>query len=92
MLGEIDVSLLFQTDNDLIDMRQNIHQVFFDIFQEGFRKFIHGEWKKARNILKQVEAIKRSYDGPTKLIVDFMEKHNFEAPADWQGFRREEEH
>ena len=52
MLGEIDVSLLFQTDNDLIDMRQNIHQVFFDIFQEGFRNFIHGEWKKARKILK----------------------------------------
>ena len=52
MLGEIDVSLLFQTDNDLIDMRQNIHQVFFDIFQEGFRNFIYGEWKKARKILK----------------------------------------
>jgi len=27
MLGEIDVALLFQTDNDLIEMRKNYHQV-----------------------------------------------------------------
>jgi len=25
MVGEIDVALLFQTDNDLIEMRENYH-------------------------------------------------------------------
>ena len=52
MLGEIDVALLFLTDSDLIEMRKGFPQVFFDVFNEGFKFFVEGDWKLAKKILK----------------------------------------
>ena len=51
MLGEIDVALLFQTDADLIEMRSSFPQAFFDVFNEGFKNFLRGDFKRARKML-----------------------------------------
>ena len=91
MLGEIDVALLFQTDSDLIEMRSYFPQVFFDVFNEGFKFFIKGDWKMAKKILKQIEFVKKVPDTPTILLLDFMGKTNFVAPADWKGYRMAED-
>ena len=65
MQGEVAVALLFQTDPDIIEMRKNYLQVFFDVFNQGFKNFLKGDWKVARRMLKQVESIKKSPDGPS---------------------------
>lgn len=90
MLGEIDVALLFQTDVDLLEMRQMFPQVFFDVFNEGFKNFLKGDFKRARKMLMQVEFIKKSVDGPTKVLMDFMKETNFEKPENWPGYRLQE--
>ena len=87
MLGEIDVALLFQTDNDLIEMRSKFNQAFYDVFNEAFKCFIAGNWKMARKMFKQVESIKRMQDQPTRVLLDYMERTDFEPPEDWQGHR-----
>ena len=87
MLGEIDVALLFQTDQDLIEMRSSYPQAFFDVFNEGFKNFLRGDFKRARKMLLQVEFIKKGQDGPTKVLMDFMKETNFETPENWPGYR-----
>ena len=89
MLGEIDVALLFQTDTDLLEMRQSYPQVFFDIFNEGFNYFLKGDFKRARKLLMQIAFIKKD-DGPTKELMDFMKETNFETPKGWPGYRLQE--
>lgn len=91
MLGEIDVALLFQTDSDLIEMRKNFHQVFFDVFNDGFKQFIEGNWSRARKQFRQVESIKRSPDTPTKNLLEFMAKYDYVCPPDWKGYRLQSE-
>ena len=68
-------------------MRQMFPQVFFDVFNEGFKHFLKGDFKRARKMLMQVDFIKRSADGPTKVLMDFMKETNFETPANWPGYR-----
>ena len=89
MLGEIDVALLFQTDTDLLEMRQSYPQVFFDVFNEGFNYFLKGDFKRARKLLMQIAFIKKD-DGPTKELMDFMKETNFETPKGWPGYRLQE--
>ena len=43
-MGEIDIALLFKTDSDLIEMRKNLSQAFFEVFNDGFKNFINGNW------------------------------------------------
>ena len=90
MLGEIDVALLFQTDNDLLEMRRPFSQVFFDVFNDAFQNFKNGNWSRARKQFRQIESIKKSPDTPTQVLLDYMAKYNYEAPADWPGYRVEE--
>ena len=71
-LGEIDVALLFQTDVDLLEMRSCFPEAFFDVFNEGFKNFLKGDFKRARKLFMQVEFIKKMPDGPTKEIMEFM--------------------
>ena len=40
-------------------------QVFLDVFNEGFKNFIGGNWNRARKQLRQVESIKRMPDTPS---------------------------
>jgi len=87
MLGEIDVALLFQTDNDLIEMRKHFHRVFFDVFNEGFRNFISGNWTRAQKQFRQIETLKRAPDRPTQVLLEFMARTNFVCPDDWKGMR-----
>ena len=49
-LGEIDVALLFQTDVDLLEMRSCFPEAFFDVFNEGFKNFLKGDFKRARKL------------------------------------------
>lgn len=65
--------------------------MFLDVFNEGFKNFIGGNWNRARKQLRQVESIKRMPDRPSQILLEYMEKWKFEAPADWRGYRVQED-
>lgn len=71
-------------------MRVNYPQVFFDVFNEGFKNFLKGDFKKARKVLMQMEFLKKPADQPTKVLMDFMKETNFETPENWPGYRLQE--
>jgi hypothetical protein len=78
--GQINVSAKFETDRDLIEMRKmypevrvvislNCLQRFFEVFNEGFQKYIEGDWGKARQIFETVEEHKQMVDYPTRNLL-----------------------
>ena len=85
--GEIQVSGLFETDKDLIEMRSKFTQAFFDTFSDGFRMYIEGNWHLANKILKSVQMLKKMPDGPSESLMKVMKEHDFKAPEDWPGYR-----
>ena len=70
-----------------------VTEAFLNRFREGFRAYQAGDWPTARAVLQECCAARRSLtgeplsDGPSTTLLDFMAKHNFSAPEDWQGYR-----
>lgn len=42
--GEFEVSGLFHTDEDLIEMRAPFKKEFYDTFKLGYEAYIEGDW------------------------------------------------
>lgn len=85
--GEIQVSGLFSTDQDLLIMRQNYSSQFFETFKQGFELYQEGYWAEAMVLLKGSHKLKGDIDGPATNILEFMARHNYLAPDNWNGVR-----
>ena len=57
------------------------------MFNEGFKNYQAGNWKRARKQFRQIESIKREHDTPTNILLEFMSQTNYEPPEDWKGYR-----
>lgn len=84
--NDFKCSLFFQLDNDLLLMTNQISEIFKNKFNEGYCKYIDGEWLKAKELLTE-SFTNSSEDGPTYTILKYMEGHNFYAGVDWPGYR-----
>ena len=87
MSREVDLWRLFEEDAQLAAMRRNHNPKFQDIFREGFTCYIKGDWKNAKRILMFAQEAKNEFDGPINTILEFIDDHKGEPPADWAGFR-----
>ena len=58
------------------------------MFNDGFKNFVKGDWRRARKMFRQVEQVKRAADRPTEVLMEFMAETNYEAPDDWLGYRK----
>lgn len=58
-------------------MRREYTQVFYDVFNEAFKNYTKGNWERARKQFRQVESLKRAPDGPSKVLIEYMERYNF---------------
>ena len=87
-MGEIQVSGLFETDRDLLEMRSKFTQAFFDTFNDGFSLYKRGDWDLARKVLRTVAMVKKMPDLPSENLIKVMEAHDFKAPEDWPGYRQ----
>jgi len=87
LAGEIQVSGLFETDLDLIEIRAPFKSAFFERFAQGYAHYEKGTWVEAKSIFETIPDVKGSEDFPAKNLLSVMEEHNFKAPADWQGYR-----
>lgn len=69
------------------EMRERFTVEFLQIFKMGFKNYIEGEWSVARGFFLRACRILGCPDGPCESLLAFMSKTNFEAPADWRGYR-----
>ena len=77
---------------DIALMRKRVSEEFLNDFHRAFQKYERGEWNEARTLLHKTRK-RVSYngeeieDGPTKSLLAVMERTNYRAPSDWNGFR-----
>ena len=75
----------FEDDEDLkIIIVYN--ELFRNVFDFAFKKYIEGKWEESREKLEECLNILKN-DGPGLVLLNFIEKFNFKSPDDWKGFR-----
>jgi len=83
----LHASTKFETDKDLIEMRKPFSDKFYEVFNEGYKYYIDGDWKKCKEIFETVESVKGFVDYPTRNLLIILEEHHNVAPKDWEGYR-----
>ena len=51
--------------------------------------YIKGDWQKARDIFHETMRSSNDQDGPSKFLINLLDKHGGTAPHDWQGYRED---
>jgi len=89
-----DTVEIFQKDPDLLYLREHVNEKFLNIFKQGLEKYLEGKWKESKQFLDQSNEMMKTMspsfingDGPSLTLLEYMEERNWEAPADWKGFR-----
>lgn len=78
---------LWKHDSDLNLIRSHFSSSQRTAWESGFQAYISGDWKGACLEFQNVKKLAaRSRDGPSSFLLALMEKSNFEAPEDWEGF------
>ena len=79
-------SKLIENDIDLmLLLRSDSNQEFREKFDKGFEMYISGDWKSSKKFF--LEALEIREDNPIDTLMNFMEKNNFVAEENWNGFR-----
>jgi hypothetical protein len=56
------------------------------VFSSAIIAYTRGEWADAKAKAEEALTLKVE-DGPSMTLLDTMRRTDFQAPADWQGFR-----
>eukprot|EP00927_Polykrikos_kofoidii_P002837 TRINITY_DN11134_c0_g1_i1.p1 TRINITY_DN11134_c0_g1~~TRINITY_DN11134_c0_g1_i1.p1 ORF type:complete len:1042 (-),score=199.43 TRINITY_DN11134_c0_g1_i1:141-3266(-) len=92
----------FNSDEDLLAMRQVFSTDFFLRFSTGYRNYEAGQWKAARDLFVTCHYSLTRHadsfvgigeddwpvDGPTVALLSFMRETNNRPPEGWPGFRK----
>ena len=62
-------SAIWEQDRDLITLRSLVEGPFLDIWHEGFRAWLAGEWRTARALFASCLALTGGNDGPSKYLI-----------------------
>mmetsp|Transcript_51738 Transcript_51738/g.95738 ORF Transcript_51738/g.95738 Transcript_51738/m.95738 type:complete len:309 (-) Transcript_51738:127-1053(-) len=82
-----DVADAFRRHPDIIAMRQKFSNEFLYTFGMGYQNYAEGEWQIAQRFLEKAKSLLEIEDGPSKALLEFMDKYSFEAPSNWKGLR-----
>lgn len=58
----------------------------YEIFDVGYNCYLKGDWHRAKDFFQSFLEIKKD-DGPTRTLLEFMKKSNWECGKDWMGYR-----
>ncbi|KAI7843293.1 hypothetical protein COHA_003125 [Chlorella ohadii] len=76
-----------------IVMTRAVDAGFLDKFAQGYEAYRTGDWPAARAVFEKTVAMRRNRcgdpvsDGPSATLLRVMAEHNYQAPADWAGYR-----
>eukprot|EP01029_Cantina_marsupialis_P014745 TRINITY_DN32357_c0_g2_i1.p1 TRINITY_DN32357_c0_g2~~TRINITY_DN32357_c0_g2_i1.p1 ORF type:complete len:893 (+),score=257.11 TRINITY_DN32357_c0_g2_i1:121-2799(+) len=80
----------FKKDSDMVAAQTHISRQFQEQFRQGVNAYLVGNWQRAQEILRLCVNLTPHLggDGPSKAILDFMEKNSFLPPSNWRGYRK----
>jgi len=76
---------LFLVDQDVVQLQSGVSEQIVTAARNGLCEYLAGNWPEAQKHFEQ--ALKHGEDGPSKAILEFMARYEFEAPTDWDGVR-----
>jgi class 3 adenylate cyclase len=76
---------LFLVDQDIVQLQAGISEHIVTSARTGLCEYVAGNWPDARKHFE--EALKQGEDGPSTAVLEFMARHEYEPPADWDGVR-----
>ena len=87
-----DAADCFEEDSDLLDLRSHVTPDFITNFQKGVSSYLAGDWSVARVFLKKSDELMAQVegfdgDGPSQTLLSYMGSRDWQAPADWDGYR-----
>ncbi len=83
---------MWDRDQDLVEVRHLISDVFRQQWDKGIQAYIKGDWQKARDIFHgTVNLSNGQEDGPSKFLIDVIDHHGGTKPADWAEYRVDED-
>lgn len=95
--AELDIRSLLLGDDDITQMRINHTNEFHREWNTAINNYFRGDWQKAKeglnktlNMAKRNAVTKADHipeDGPSRAILSFMARTNFEKPEGWTGVR-----
>jgi len=80
----------FMMDSHIRRMRAAFVPKFFQEFERAYVNYEAGEWDVAAAVLRGTLSMLKGgtwRDGPSAALLEFMERHGFRAPEDWDGHR-----
>lgn len=80
------VEHVLQYDHDVVTIRNQTKNDFLDAFDKGRESYVSGDWINAQTALNMALAI-QPFDGPSKWLLNYLEKNKVLPPEDWNGIR-----
>ncbi|KAL4454659.1 hypothetical protein ABPG74_021864 [Tetrahymena malaccensis] len=78
----------FDTDHDIIEMRKEYTQEFYQVWEQAYQYYHEGKWVESSQLLKKTLVwFQFRQDGPSQTLYEHMKETTFIAPRDWKGFR-----
>jgi hypothetical protein len=65
-------------------MRNKFSDKFYDLYNEGFNEYEHGDWEKAKKHFDMSKNLLKE-DGPIEYLLKVMGFFGFQRPAEWKG-------
>lgn len=77
-------------DKHVRKMRQHLSLPFFQEFERAFLNYIAGEWAVAAAVLARTRTMLNGGgdDGPSRVLLEYMQAFGCEAPPTWPGWRK----
>jgi len=85
--GDLSV---FDSNLDLRTLQHHIPAGFRTAWDEGFQCYLSGDWQTAKSQIGAALELMPG-DRPGERILEYISRTDFQAPADWEGFRRLDE-
>lgn len=78
---------IWDEDVDMVSLRNHMTGKIRSIWDCGMEAFIAGDWKLAKEKFQEVLEMTNGEDGPSKNLLEVINKHDSTPPPNWQGFR-----
>jgi hypothetical protein len=80
------VPVSFARDKSFRRIQRSITREFFDQFEVSIVQYLDGNWEQCKVTLEACLELKNG-DGPASALYDVIAASDFQAPANWPGYR-----
>ena len=85
------VPRVWEKDEDVAEIRHKFTPQFKNIWVQAIENYLSGDWDISMQHLKECLRMTKGADGPSKFLLGLIEDAGGKSPADWQGFREEDD-